>query len=203
MKKEGGGGWPSHLCSVSCHYVLWGSAKALPPRFHSSSSYTRDFKTRTSPRAQREGVASRVWQGRSPLFQTEQSSAPVRGAQSLPQMLQTRCCCPSRDSLIVYSSTQAFQRRLGRKTQHDPHVSWRRRRGETLPVVTATKRKKGTQRKKGSEPFSTCFSDHKMWRSAIAALQKSLGSNYFARIAVLFAKHCFNNVKSTLAPSQC
>lgn len=104
--KEGWGIWPSHLCSVSCHYVLWGSAKAVTSRFHSSSSYTGDFKTHTSPWVQRGGAASRVWQGRSPSFQTEQSSVPVRGAQPLPQMLQSRCCCPSRDCLIVYSSTQ-------------------------------------------------------------------------------------------------
>lgn len=119
-----GGSWPSHLCSVSCHYVLWGSAKAVTSRFHSSSSYTRDFKTHTSPWVQRGGAASRVWQDRSPSFQTEQSSAPVRGAQPLPQMLQSRCCGPSRDRLIVYSSTQlqpqAF-RRLGSLCRQEKH----------------------------------------------------------------------------------
>jgi len=187
MKKEGGS-WPSHLCSVSCHYVQWGSAKAPVPRFHSSSSYTRVLKTHTSPRAQRGGAASRVWQDRSPSFQTEQSSASVRGAQSLLQMLTRPPYC-----LLQHTG---FQRRLGRKAQHDPLVSWRRRRGETLPVVTVTKWKKGTQRKKRIWAVL-----HMLLRAQDAKI--SSWSNYFTRIEVLFAKHCFNSVKSNLAPSQC
>ncbi len=54
-------------------------------------------------------------------FQTEQSSAAVREAQPLPQMLQSRRCCPTTWPPYCLLQPQAF-RRPGRKTQRGPHV---------------------------------------------------------------------------------
>lgn len=155
-----GGSWPSHLCSVSCHYVLWGSAKTQTPRFHSSSSYTRDFNTHTSPRAQRGGAASRV-PNRAKFSVCKRSAAAPTDAAEPPLL-------PLTWPPYCLLQPQAFRREwevfVGKKNTTWPTCPLKGGWGETLPVVRATKKKKVLREKRA------------LGCSAAAALEKSLGS---------------------------
>lgn len=57
---------------------------------------------------------------------------------------------------LLFTPAHRLSEETGEKTQHDPHVAWRRRRGETLPVVTATKRKKEMSRSPHASQSTRC-----------------------------------------------
>ncbi len=142
-----GGSRPSHLCSVSCHYVLWGSAKTWTPRIYSSSSYTRDFKTHTRAREHREEEQPHVLPNGAKFSGCKRSAAAPTDAAEPPLL-------PHHVTALLFTPATGIQE-TGKKNTTWPTVSLQ----GTLPVITATKRKKRLW-----AVLLTCFSEYKMWR---------------------------------------